>query len=214
MEVTNKMRINTKEMAGKVKTNIDTKGMIGRGTVRPFEDYDGDKVPNLLDCHMTNPRKQGFIHDVAKAGARKFLKGGTRYKAEKYIEKKERESEERKERREELKKVEREASFEEEKKLVREKAKIKREVTAKKYAESMKKGPWYVQAADFITRTPADTKKKKKRVVLTKPKVTTKKKRKKSILKKPKVTIKKKRARVVKESKDIHAPVFGKGWMG
>jgi len=58
-------------------------------------------VPNIFDCKPYNPRKQGIIHTIAAAGARTFLKGEQRERAEAYIERKREQSEEVREAREE-----------------------------------------------------------------------------------------------------------------
>jgi len=57
-------------------------------------DSDKDGVPNILDCQPHNPRRQGIIHSVAAVGARTFLKGEQRERAETYIERKREQSDE------------------------------------------------------------------------------------------------------------------------
>ena len=67
--------------------------MLGAGSINSFgrkfnKDSDRDGVPNILDCQPYNPRKQGIIHSVAAIGARTFLKGEQRERAETFIERK------------------------------------------------------------------------------------------------------------------------------
>ena len=73
--------------------------LLGAGSVsglgkRFRRDSDKDGVPNILDCQPYNPRRQGIIHSVAAAGARTFLQGEQREKAEAFIEKKREQSDE------------------------------------------------------------------------------------------------------------------------
>ena len=73
--------------------------LLGAGSVsglgkRFRRDSDKDGVPNILDCQPYNPRRQGVIHSVAAAGARTFLQGEQREKAEAFIEKKREQSDE------------------------------------------------------------------------------------------------------------------------
>ena len=72
--------------------------LLGAGSINSFgrkfsRDSDRDGVPNILDCRPYNPRKQGIIHSVAAVGARTFLKGEQRERAEAFIERKRLQSE-------------------------------------------------------------------------------------------------------------------------
>ena len=65
--------------------------MLGAGSINSFgrkfnKDSDRDGVPNIMDCQPYNPRKQGIIHSVTAIGARTFLKGEQRERAETFIE--------------------------------------------------------------------------------------------------------------------------------
>ena len=73
--------------------------LLGAGSVKGLgkkfrRDSDKDGVPNILDCQPYNPRRQGIIHSVAAAGARTFLQGEQREKAEAFIERKREQSDE------------------------------------------------------------------------------------------------------------------------
>jgi len=63
------------------------------GRMNAFKDDDKDGVVNISDCSPKDPTKQGLAHRLAKRAARRVLKGGLRYRTERYIERKERESE-------------------------------------------------------------------------------------------------------------------------
>jgi len=51
-------------------------GVIGKKQYNPFsnftKDTDGDRVPDIIDCQPYNPKKQGWIHDMAEKAKDKY----------------------------------------------------------------------------------------------------------------------------------------------
>lgn len=93
-------------------------------------DSDRDRVPNILDCKPYDPRKQGFVHDLAKRGVarvqetgRAIIKGSERREQ---IREKAREEYYTKKEEEEKRYAREKAHLETEKKLAIQKARIKR----------------------------------------------------------------------------------------
>jgi len=98
-------------------------------SIRGGLDPDRDGHISIIDCRPYDPERQGFIHRVAKRGARKFLSKGMRHRAEKWIARKEAVSE-----------AKVKAEQEEKLKYVKEAAKIKSEARLKRLKQRERGG--------------------------------------------------------------------------
>ena len=104
----------------------------------PFSDFDGDGVPNILDCRPKNPNMDGFFRDLGGA-VRKRVKSEVGVAKKRILERVSGEKE--LERRKEIREAESEGYYEERlkeaKKRGREKALIKKKPVSKKIEETV-----------------------------------------------------------------------------